>query len=81
MREQLRTTIEADCNDKYHVDAMATIVRQIEELDADTLRNEIKERAQKDLSYHNRQYSAELERCDIHNQWYNDFIESLEEIK
>jgi len=77
MVEQLETTIEWDCNRRHHIDELKTIDGKIDNVNADDTRSEMKVKATKDIAYHTKEHEEELKRCKEHNQWYDDFINSL----
>lgn len=78
MIEQLEGTIGHDCDSAYHINELKTIESKIESLNAKNIRYETKVSATKNLSYHTEKHTEELKRCEEHNKWYNDFIESLQ---
>ena len=77
MIEQLEKTIDFDCNGTYHTNALKTIDSDIKNVTAIELRDEMKNDALKDIDRHTKEYSEDLKRCEEHNKWYKDFIESL----
>jgi len=77
MIEQLEKTIDFDCSGTYHTNALKTIDSDIENVNAIELRAEMKTDALKDIDRHTKEYNKDLKRCEEHNKWYNDFIESL----
>ena len=77
MIEQLEKTIDFDCCGTYHTNALKTIDSDIENVNAIELRSEMKTDALKDIDRHTKKYNEDLKRCEEHNKWYNDFIESL----
>ena len=77
MIEQLQKTIDFDCNGNYHTDALKTIDSDIKNVNAIELRTEMKAEALRDFGRHTKEYNEDLRRCEEHNKWYNDFIESL----
>lgn len=78
--EQLKGTIKFDGDPEYSINEIKRINKQLKNIDkhVDAIRSEIKVQCTKDIAYHTEQHEAELKRCKESNQWYDDFINSLE---
>lgn len=77
MVEQLEKTIDFDCNSNYHIKELEKIESKLQNLNAANIRSEIKEKAAKEIEYHTKEHEEDLRRCEDHNKWYEDFINSL----
>lgn len=77
MIEQINSTIEWDCNPKYHEEQLATIEKEYRHLDPKSIREEWIEKEEKNLSYYTEQHEKEVERCKQANKWVEDLLKSL----
>lgn len=78
MIEQLDKTIDFDCDESYHVRALKDIEDKLGSLNVDNIRHDKRTQLIDDINYHSKKHAEELERCSNHNQWYEDFINSLQ---
>mgnify|MGYP003116619198 CR=1 FL=1 len=74
---QIKETIDFDCNSNYHIDELSKVKKQLLEINAEDLRGELRTKATEDLAYHTKEHEAELKRCRESNKWYDDFVEAL----
>lgn len=77
MIEQLTSTISFDCNTSYHAEKLVSIEKELETLDAKSIRISMLEKAAKDLRYHQDEYDKDVKRCQESNEWVMKFLNSL----
>lgn len=77
MIEQINSTIDFDCDTKYHKDQIAMIDTKLSSICPSKVRAELMQKAQKDIAYHQQEYAKEIERCESANKWVADLIKSL----
>jgi len=77
MIEQIEKTIDFDCKTKYHDEKLIEIKTELSSLNANSIREQMIEKANKDLAYHNLEYSKDVERCEQSNKWVSDLLGSL----
>lgn len=78
MIKQIEETIDFDCNHKYHTEALSRIEEGIKTLNANTVRSEALEKAERDLAYHTTEYKKDVAICNESNEWVRIFFESIE---
>lgn len=77
MIEQLETTIYYDGNSDYSTKEYSRIIMELNNIDVNNIRFTLIEKAQKDITYHLKEYKEELKRCADSNKWVVDFIDAL----
>lgn len=77
MMQQLSDTLDYDGSTYYHEERLKEINDELESLTASSVRESMKLVAYKDLAYHTKELSEEIERCNKSNKWVEDFLASL----
>lgn len=77
MIDQIVKTIDFDCDSKYHTKALQKIEYQLLNLNAESIRRDMKEKAAKDLAYHTKEHNEELKHCEKSNKWVADLLNSI----
>lgn len=77
MIDQIEKTIDFDCKTKYHDEKLIEIKTELSSLNANSIRKQMIEKANKELAYHNLEYSKDVERCEQSNKWVSDLLGSL----
>lgn len=77
MIDQIIQTINFDCGTSYHAEKILAIENELENLSAKSVRLSMKEKAVKDLRYHEDEYDKDLRRCQESNEWVRRFLSSL----
>jgi hypothetical protein len=77
MIDQIKKTIDFDCNSSYHNKALVEIEFDLRNLNSLNIRSSMVEKAKKDLKYHTAENLKELKRCEDSNKWVTDFINSF----
>lgn len=78
MVEQLRGTIDFDCNISYYIEQIETIKGKLESFNIDELRTEKLAELESSLEYHKKELQAEIQRVNDSNKWMGDVMKSLE---
>lgn len=76
--EQLRGTIDYDCNLSYYLNEIDNIKAKLESFNIDELREERLANLRKSLEYHKKELQEEIIRVNDSNKWVSDVIKSLE---
>ena len=77
MLQQLQITLEQHGDTEYHDKALIDISLELENLECNKIRIELKESILKQIEYYQGEYRKELERCKNSNEWVEVFIKSL----
>jgi len=77
MIEQIESTIKHDSDTSYHDKELAAITEKLVSLNADSVREQMRKVAYKNLEYHTKEYNADVKRCDDSNKWVSDLIDSI----
>lgn len=77
MIDQLKQTIQHDCNTEYSIKNISEIEKQLKGINATTLRKKIINEKKESLKYHTKQYKEDIKRCEESNKWVDDLINSL----
>jgi hypothetical protein len=77
MIEQIRSTIDFDCDTDYYVKEMLAAQKELESLNPAVVRVDIMIKAATDLQYHTTELEAEVKGCNDSNKWVVEFINSL----
>ena len=77
MIDQIKQTINFDCNTKYKYEKLAEIQLELLTLNASQIRKDMIEKAKKDFEYNTKNFNEDVERCNQSNKWISDFISSL----
>lgn len=77
MDDQIRQTIEFDCNTEYHENALIKIESDLLNINAKEIRQREIDKCKKDMEYHFRHYQKEVEGCERSNKWVQDLLTSL----
>jgi hypothetical protein len=78
MIEQLESTIKWDCSTEWSDRTLENIEKNLKNLDAEKVREVIKDNCLDSIEYHTKEHEKELQSCNDTNQWYQQFIQSLE---
>lgn len=77
MIEQLQSTIDFDGKTDYHDKALPKIQMELKNIDANQIRFSMIADANKDITYHLKEYKEELKRCAESNAWVETLLGSL----
>ena len=77
MIQQIESTLDYDCSTDYHKKELQYIKQKLDNVNANVIRADIVETANKDIAYHLKEYKEELKRCAGANQWVEDLMNSL----
>lgn len=81
MIDQIKQTIDWDCDLKYHKDELAKIKLDIANFNPETARQQMINSAEKDITYYKKEHRLELKRCREANKWAELYLESLKKQK
>jgi|TARA_R110000765_G_scaffold110741_2_gene202214 hypothetical protein len=79
MIEQLNMTIESDCDSKFYESEIALCQEKLKNLDMFVVRGNKINAFNEDYKYHQERYDKEVLLCKDHNDWYNQFVTSLDD--
>ena len=77
MIEQLEETMSFDCDTTYYINKLKNIKSELDNINVDNVRSEMKISATRNIAYHTKENENEVNRCKEHNKWYKEFIDSL----
>ena len=77
MIEQLQSTIDFDGKTDYHDKALPQVEMELKNIDANQIRFSMIADANKDITYHLKEYKEELKRCAESNAWVETLLGSL----
>lgn len=77
MIKQIEETIDWDGKTNYHDEALLKIESELSSLDVDVIRADMFKLAYKDLTYHTKEYNADVARCAASNKWVEDFLTAI----
>jgi hypothetical protein len=75
--QQLTETIKFDCSTSYHDNSLQEIAEELSNLSADAIRKSLREAAEKDMAYYEKEYKQEVENCNRSNKWVSEILASL----
>ena len=79
MIEQLNMTIDNDCHHEFYESEIALCQKKLKNLDMFVVRGNRINTLNEDYKYHQEQYDREVLLCKDHNDWYNQFVTSLDD--
>ena len=79
MIEQLNMTIEADCDPEFYEFEIALYQEMLKNLDMFVVRGNKINTFNENYKYHQKEYDKEVLLCKDHNDWYNQFVTSLDD--
>lgn len=77
MVNQIEETIKFDCDSTYYSELLESSKKELENLDAWSIRSAMIGKAQKDLDYNRTELNKEVARCNNSNQWYAEFLKAI----
>jgi hypothetical protein len=77
MVDQIKKTIDFDCNAKYYIESLAKIELQLLTLIASEIRMDLIKNAKKYFEYNTKNFNEDVEMCNQSNKWISDFVSSL----
>jgi hypothetical protein len=78
MVSQLLSTLDFDCKPDYTQSSLKEVESELQTLNADSIRQQLREKAENDIRYHRVEHAKELTRCTEANQWVYSFLKSIE---
>ena len=79
MIEQLNMTIDNDCDSEFYESEIALYQEKLKNLDMFVVRGNKINTLNEDYKYHQDRYDKEVLLCKDHNNWYNQFVTSLDD--
>jgi primosomal protein N'' len=77
MRDQILSTINHDCDYGYYEEQLRSLERQINNLNANDLRDSERQRIHDDINYYTSRMDEEYKRCYNNNLWVEEVLHSL----
>ncbi len=77
MVNQLKMTIEQDCNTEFYEKTLKELKERLNNLDVKKIREEKKVDLENDIKYYTKQYNEQKERIEKSNKWVEQVFESL----
>jgi hypothetical protein len=79
MIQQIKDTIQWDCDTKYSEESIVRAEVALESIDPDEIRGSVKANALEDIARHEKGLAEEIKRCNEANEWVKQFLKAIDD--